>query len=327
MMSSIATLVLTLFVAHVSLQTQERQAASEARQNQSEQEIKKQNLLNEVLKMATDNSAGQDRRIAGIRALGQFWKEQAYEETIASTLVAELGLEGDNERFARCAAADVIGKAIMGEDSHKGGAEDERSRRIAQLLYGNRMSGLTGLVTRQQRLLVQSGQQIREESDTDQCLTPLGASREAIRLNSEYLRQVNLSDVDLSGADFSQADLGEASLNHAMVRETIFSCANLYQVDLTGLLFDTDSHSSTGSPLGIPHFRYSNVKGAGPPEIIDWMKQHHYELVELDDAEWQLWRKNGFRVDRNQKPILDAALNKNGAFCPCEQSGSRMAKC
>jgi hypothetical protein len=99
----------TLFVAHISLQTQKLQAASEERQNASEQQIKKQELLNEILKMATDNSAGQDLRIAGIRALGQFWPEQAYEETMASTLAAELGLEGDNERFARCAAADYWG--------------------------------------------------------------------------------------------------------------------------------------------------------------------------------------------------------------------------
>src|SRR6202008_1096819 len=142
------------------------------------------------------------------------------------------------------------------KDSYKGGAKDDRSQHVARLLYGDRMSGLTGLVTRQQRLLVHSGQRIREESDTDQCLTALGAFREAIRLNAEYLRQVNLTDVDLSGADFSQADLAGASLNHAMVRETIFSCANLYQTDLTGLLFDTDSHSWTGSPPGTPHFGY-----------------------------------------------------------------------
>ncbi len=105
MIGSLITLILTVMVAGVSLSTQSRQAKMEERQKSDELALKRKELLEETLRLATDNSAGPDRRIAGIRSLGQFWSEPDYEEIVASTLVAELGLESDKDRFARCAAA------------------------------------------------------------------------------------------------------------------------------------------------------------------------------------------------------------------------------
>ena len=70
MINSLATLLLTLLVAGVSLWTQSKQASIEEKLKGDEQALKRRELLDETLKLATDNSGGPDRRIAGIRSLG-----------------------------------------------------------------------------------------------------------------------------------------------------------------------------------------------------------------------------------------------------------------
>jgi len=326
MINSLATLLLTLLVAGISLWTQSKQANVEENLKSAEQTLKKRELLDETLKLATDSSGGPDRRIAGIRSLGKFWSEPDYEEIVASTLVAELGLE-DKDRFARCAAADVLGEAMYGPDSYYGGTKQQRSQRIAKLLFGNSHTGEIGLVSRENELLQAAGQMPKEESDSDPCLTAIGASREAIRSNWGYLRDANLNETSLYRTRLYEADLAGSSFILADVDSVDFKCANLYDADFgipassKWMNSRVSTKSVQGSILGLPDFSYANVKNLTPTELADWIKdrKNGFKAVELEDSDWQLWRKNGFRVDSAGVPVLDPRLNSKGDSYPCER--------
>lgn len=317
MVSSLATLLLTLVVAIVSLHTQSRQATIEERQKEYEQTLKRKELLDEALKLATDGSAGQDRRIAGIRSLTQFWSQQEYEEIVASTLVAELGLD-DKDRFARCAAADVLGEATYGPDSYFGGKNDKRSARIARLLFGYSPKGEIGLVGRENKLLQAVRKRGEEESDTDPCLTAIGASREAVRSNWSYLRDANLNETDLVGTRLYEADMAGASFVMADIDAVDFKCTNLYGADFGQSGLWTKFVRVTTPPLGLslPDFAYANIKDVKPRELATWIKTK-FTAVEMEDAVWQSWRKNGFRVDVAGRPVLDPKQNVETDSYPC----------
>ena len=95
---------LSLIAVAVSLWTQSKQVSIEGHQNHLE-------ALDRALQLATDNSTQVDRRIAGIWQLRDSWDNPDDFEVAASVLSAELGLVDDRYRYARSAAAEVIGTA------------------------------------------------------------------------------------------------------------------------------------------------------------------------------------------------------------------------
>jgi hypothetical protein len=103
--ATLLTFSLSSIAVWISISTQQKQFAAEQKQKHLES-------LNDALKLATDSSAEVDRRIAGIWQLRRSWEVTDDFEVAASTLTAELGLVGDKNRFARCAAAEVIGTAM-----------------------------------------------------------------------------------------------------------------------------------------------------------------------------------------------------------------------
>ena len=137
------TLLVSVIAIVVSIGTQTRQLNFDAQKKHDE-------TLMEAVKLATDGSAGADRRVAGIWQLNQFWANSADAPFISSVLAAELAVHvNDDDRFVRCAAAEVLGHAMQDIPA--------RDRpRIAQLLFGSK-DGQIGLVMQQHRLIQSLG--------------------------------------------------------------------------------------------------------------------------------------------------------------------------
>jgi hypothetical protein len=281
--ATVITLYLSGFATYVSLTTQKQQALIGQRQ-------KHQEALIDALKLATDGSGEVDRRIAGIWELKQSWQDPDEFEVTASVLSAQLTLP-DKDRFARCAAAEVIGNAMSTGKAHQ--AE------LARLLYGNR-DGEIGLVIRQHQLMKTSG---TAEQATNSCLTALDATREAIRKNWRYLHDVNLNDTDLSKIQLYSADLSGAVFLNSKVNDANFRCSNLSGAVLTGTNWETGD------------FRFANVRDATPEAFRAFAIRSG--AVEMSDADWQAWRNNGFRIDQG-KPVNAP----NGAPVECLHSAS-----
>ncbi len=108
--------------------------------------------------------------------------------------------------------------------------EVRRAERLAAILYGNGETGAGGVIARLQGdLLPHVGQQGFDQEVISQ---KLQATREGIRKNWKWLRNVylrghDLTDIRLYEADLTGADLGQATLTRAN-----FCKANLYNVGL-----------------------------------------------------------------------------------------------
>ena len=220
-----------------------------------------------------------------------FWKAGNDDEIVASVLSAELTL-GDERRFARCAAAEVIGNAITTADYVDSSGDHERAQARVHLLYGSR-SGDIGLVVQQHLMLRQvlgteNGRLMRplknDPHASTSCTTALDATREAIRKNWEYLRDANLNSTDLSQIRLYKADLARASLRATTMPGANFRCSNLFQVDLTGADWTEG------------HFRFANVTEAKPPDFVKFARAQG-AFDSMDDATWLEWRKSGFPLD------------------------------
>jgi hypothetical protein len=296
--SSALTLTVSFGAIYISLSTTTRQLAFQEKERHDEG-------LRKAVELATDGSGFADRRIAGIWQLNGLWKDGHDDEILASVLSAELTL-GDDRRFARCAAAEVIGNAITAADLAEDPVHAEHdARRRVHLLYGSR-SGDIGIVVQQHLMLRQIIGDQRDQNGcfrkvdplaSTSCTTALDATREAIRKNWEYLRDANLNCTDLSKIQLYEADLSKASLRGAALPHSNFRCSNLFQADMTG------------ADWTMADFRFANVTGAIPAEFVRFATAHG-AFEHMDDDTWLRWRRAGFLV-------------KGGGYLLKEGSGSR----
>jgi hypothetical protein len=260
--STILTVVLSTTALYLSLSTQNRQINFQQAQAH-------QQSLARALELATDGSNGTDRRVAGIWQLNEYWREPGDQRLVASTLAAELALP-DEHRFARCAAAEVIGGAIASVPA-------ENRPRLAQILFGS-AAGELGVVIRQHQLLRTIKTDLTPSSD---CQTALDATREAIRKSSTYLREVNLDQTDLSAIQLFGADLHGARLIGSVVTDANIRCANMSNVNLDG----------AGGWQSLD-FTSANVRDLQPITIRKYALDHG--AVEMTDEQWLAWRAHGF---------------------------------
>jgi hypothetical protein len=304
MVATAITLAISLYALWISVHTQQAQLQLQTKQNIQEQSQKHKQSLAKAIELATDPLGKPDRRIAGIWQLSDFWGSPEDQVLVANVLAAELTL-GDDYRFARCAAADVIGNAY-GPEATKGGSQEELGVRMARMLYGHR-SGDIGLVVRQHLLLraTQFGPTDRSGYSTkpdpkasNSCSTALDATREAIRGNWGYLREINLNGTDLSRIQLYEADMAGASFQRAYLQNANFRCANLSNAD-----FDNAN-------WGNADFHFANVTGSKPTKFVEYAISKG-AFIKMTDEQWLKWRGNGFLVD-NQQFVLDS---KRGSRC------------
>jgi hypothetical protein len=163
MVASMLTLFVSVAAIWISISTPEKQRLFEERQKHAEH-------LSDALKLATDGTGEVDRRIAGIWQLSIAWKSPDDFATAASVLTAEA--LPDKDRFARCAAAEVLGSAMSTVDP------DHRAS-LARLLFGD-TDGNLGLITHQNYVL-QKTVQTKNTSTSASCESALDATKEAIR--------------------------------------------------------------------------------------------------------------------------------------------------
>jgi hypothetical protein len=298
------TLAISVYALWVSVRTQKAQFELQRTQNMQELAEKHKQSLAKAIELSTDPQGKSDRRIAGIWQLGDFWNTREDEVLVANVLAAELTLD-DDYRFARCAAADVIANAY-GPDAIKGGSEERLAARVARILYGHR-SGDIGLVVREHLLLraTQFGPTDRsgysnkpDPKASNSCVTALDATREAIRGNYGYLREVNLNGTDLSRIQLYEADMANASFRHAYLRDANFRCANLSGADFTEAKWEGAD------------FHFADVTGAIPRDFVDYAKSNG-AFVNMTDDQWLKWRKKGFLV-LGHSFVLDST---NGSRC------------
>jgi Pentapeptide repeats (8 copies) len=287
----IAALVLPMFVstvtAFVAILGIGISVWTLAQQRTSQETDSHNKALQTALDMATDNKGQADRRISGINQLRRFWANQADEQVVAATLSAILILPDSvvDAAPARCAAAEAIG-AAYGINGAGTGVDRARADRIAQLLYGN-SEGNWGLVSHENYLLRRAldrdsnPTRVADIRKNDSlavnlaCDTPLGATREAIRKNWEYLRGVNLQYTDLSYALLYEADLSGALLMGAYLSNTMFRCANLSGADL--MQYDIGNS---------PDLYLANVRGVVSNGLFfDYAKGHGVVAPESPDRE------------------------------------------
>jgi hypothetical protein len=287
--ATVITLAISLYALLLSVHTQQAQLELQRTQHEQEKNNNLKQNLAKAIELATDPQGKPDRRIAGIWQLNDFLATKDDEVLVANVLAAELTL-GDDYRLARCAAAEVIADAY-GADGVKGGSQEQRAARMAGILYGNR-SGDIGLVVRQHLLLraTEFGPTDRfgystspDPKASNSCVTALDATREAIRKNWGYLREVNLNGTDLSRTQLYEADMANASFQHAYLRDANFRCADLSGADFTDANWDGAD------------FHFANVTGAVPPTFVEYAKNNG-AFVKMTDDQWLKWRKKGFLV-------------------------------
>lgn len=298
MIATALTLVISIIALSLSLHAQSLQVAFQREQMAREAAQKHKDALSKAVELATDPTAKPDRRIAGIWQLNDFWGNEDDQVVVANVLAAELVL-GDEYRFARCAAAEVIGNA-EGREAHKGGHEEKSAIRMTNLLYGDRRFG-PGLVIRQ-HLLLRSAQDSSSKPDpraSNRCLTALDATREAIRNNWGYLRDVELSGTDLSWIQLREADLAGANLVNAYLGNANFRCANLSNADLSGAEWRTAD------------FQFTVVNGAKPPEFVAYAVTNG-AFDQMTDEDWLTWRNNSFLVAEGRAVLRDSKGSRCG---------------
>lgn len=298
MIATALTLMISVIALSVSLHTQNLQLTFQREQMAREEAQKHKEALSKAVELATDPAAKPDRRIAGIWQLNDFWGNEDDQVVVANVLAAELVL-GDEYRFARCAAAEVIGNA-EGREAHKGGHDEESAIRMTNLLYGDRRFG-PGLVVRQHLLLrsAQGGSTKPDPRASNRCLTALDATREAIRNNWGYLRDVELSGTDLSWIRLRGADLAGASLANAYLGNANFRCANLSNADLTGAEWRTAD------------FQFAVVNDAKPKEFVAYAVTNG-AFDRMTDQEWLTWRDNSFFVSDRRAVLHESKGSRCG---------------
>jgi hypothetical protein len=232
-----------------------------------------QNDFNQTVQAATDKNQSIERRITAVIALGRFWNRPTYEKELGRDLSVLVAARGSEDRPLRCMAASVIGEAISGFAQMHGGADEGRSKRISQLLYGSRTNWSIGFVTKSNYDLRIGQSSILASND---CLSELDATREAIRKNWEYLRGVNLNDTDLRNIQLYSADLEGASLMRTEVKDANFECANLQ-----GTTFEQSNWTA------IKKINSANVRDAIPMEFRKWAISR--EAKDMGELEWASW--------------------------------------
>lgn len=236
------------------------------------------------------------KRVAGIWQMNQFWDDKQFEQTMAATLTAAMSSDAEKDGLYRCAAAEVIGNAIDEKDGYSTGASAARSERIAHILYGDR-SGELGIVSELNRTLAHSSPQSSASPKTCELTndaSALDATREAIRKNWKYLRAVNLNDTDLQGSPLYKSDLDSSLMKRADLRAANLRCANLRGVDLSDAKLE-------GANLD-----FANMKDVTPPTI-----EKPQRAQEMSSSDWERWRENKFRVNKDMRPILDPSENSD----------------
>ncbi len=317
MLATVLTILVSVIAVVVSLLTASRQTDFQQRQSEREQAQKHKEELFKAVELATDPNGKVDRRIAAIWELNRFWdihSDTVSEEQvlIANVLAAEL-TPADENRFARCAAAEVIGNA-EGPEAEKLGKQEAFAKTLSEILYG-KSSGEIGLVVRQHLLLRSAQPGSRDPSGhlinpdpgaSNRCLTALDATREAIRINWGYLRGVNLNETDLSRIQLYEADLAGTSLRGAYLGHANFRCANLSNADLSHANWeDADLH-------------FAVVTNAKPKEFVEYAVSRG-AYADLTDDQWLQWRKNKFLV-KQKKPILEAFQGgQEGSRCGMDE--------
>jgi hypothetical protein len=284
------TILLSVIAVVVSVRTQRDQADLQRKLAEEtlsfNQSVHHDDSLRAAITLATDKSGDSDRRIAGIWQLNKAWSHPDDYEMVASTLTAELGLPDEN-RSARCAAAEVLGQAM--ERAVMAHLPDTDRDRLGNLLFGD-PSGALGLVTIQNILASHSGTANIQDAEKP-CQTALDATREAIRKNWVDLRNRNFAATDLRGIQLYKADLSGANLYGTKIQNANLRCSNLHNVS-TG-----DAEGKESADL-----LYSNMPGDNDPAIKTLAEKGY--LFQLDDATWRQWRDKGMRVDAQGKPVM-----------------------
>lgn len=272
----------------------------------SQKSEKHAELLNQAFVNATetkDGSASEARRIAGIWQLNEFWQlhDEQDETVIPSFLVEELSLKGDDNQNVRCAAVAVVGNLLS--DKYIKAVGQKRFEQVRMLLFGDKEGAIGQLVSMNVRLRLQT-QESRPVNECDKSLsvTPLDATREAIRMNWNYLRRANLQGTDLNGVRFYQSDLAYASLKHANLKGASFYCANLLGVNL-------EESDLSGADLS-----YANVNGVTFPREY---KISNVPTLNMSDSEWREWSKEGFAS--NDSRLKDNELRKTSLPRSCTE--------
>ena len=303
MVATSLTIVLSIIAVVVSVVTQRNQADLQRKLAEEtlafNQSVHHDDSLRAAITLATDKSGDSDRRIAGIWQLNTAWSHPEDYEMVASTLTAELGLPDEN-RSARCAAAEVLGEAM--ERAAMAHLPDADRDHLGKLLFGD-PSGALGLVTIQNILASQSGSNNIQDARKP-CQTALDATREAIRKNWTDLRNRNFAGTDLRGIQLYQADLSGAGFYGAKIQNANFRCSNQH-------------HAGTGNAEGFESadFLYSNDPDDNDPAIKSLVDKGY--IFQLDDATWRQWRDKGMRVDKQGKPVMS---DQEGSSLQCLSS-------
>jgi hypothetical protein len=246
--------------------------------------------LQQALAMATDPSGGSDRRISGIYQLKRFWREQEAVPVVAATLTAILALPDDvkNAPLVRCAAAEVIGAAFQEKGGFNTGVD------LRSLLFGKAREGTLGMLAQQNRLFARGFKPTKwtgipdlsdlapmnpEGEENISCLTPLAATREAIRKAWPNLRETNLQWTDLRSAQLYEADLHDVNLEGANLRHADLRCANLSGATLSHVKFDN------------ANLTFATFQGA---QGVDAEFIRTSGGIQISDREWTVWKLANF---------------------------------
>jgi uncharacterized protein YjbI with pentapeptide repeats len=279
-------------------------------QNSRQEDLRK--IEEQVAAAAKDTGDPErQRRVAAIWRLNQYWSNPDAEVQVSATLSSLLG--GRAATDVECEAAAVIGNAIT-EKGFSNGHEAERSERIATMLYGNK-DGRVGSVVSQNLLAKArnlepqlSKEDFRDDTKRRCYLDPnanaLDATKEAIRKNWEYLRDVNLNDTDLSGIYLYEADLVGATIVHAKLTSANFRCANVSGVDFTG------------SDLSGADFYLANVHDLKPIELQKYLLDSKLAF-DWDNAKWERFRAKGFALYSSGQPIILGTPHSESISQPC----------
>jgi uncharacterized protein YjbI with pentapeptide repeats len=138
-----------------------------------------------------------------------------------------------------------------------------------------------GLVTEQNKLLWNNSKSSDDKNATNVCRTGLDATREAIRKNWEYLREVNLGDTHLERIQLYLADLHGASLIRATLNDANFRCANLQGADFTDSNWKDRNVNMD--------LKYANVRDVKPDEFKEWATTKGEATDKMDEAGWADW--------------------------------------
>jgi hypothetical protein len=253
----------------------------------------------QALSMATDSQAGSDRRISGIYQLRRFWKNDPEAEIVAATIASLLTISDDKVSGAamvRCAAADLIDAyaKTKGSNSHSD---------VPRLLYGNAEKGSLGLISYQNFILRRTAEKQSQEVERGvvdanrACISPLAATREAVRKGWADLSNVNLQSTDLDGALLYQADLTHSNLSRAWLRAASLRCANISYANISGIVINEDTDMTlavANSELFSDQILVSYEKEGKKWAYTAADALREKDVIELEDHQWMEWKRSKF---------------------------------